>query len=327
MWQQLPLGIPLPICLAAVLFLACGSQPEQEATLEELIEQSDMHQVACLDVNGDGRINEGDATEHLPDITGNDETDGVDHAVVRRVDIALLDEGLEGCGEDGGIIDWQVADTPEIDCATGSQAVLLFPVGGGEVNLSDLDEAAGVRWMFEKVGDMLEEQDVPYQFATVAPALNGVDNFQLAAENWATSYLEAQFEHQPCLRVAMLGHSHGGATVTAIASNLEADGFADKVLNVFLIDRVVDGYTGTDVLPETVPIVNFFLDESSGGFFHGAPIDGPNVENVEMTGALAPEHGQDGGELVPAIHTNIDNSPDVLDEILRRVEEAFAVQS
>jgi hypothetical protein len=308
--------------LTAVVAAAC--RQAQTETVRDFNALAKPIQVACLDMNSDGRINGGDAVPTLPDITGDERTDDADFAVLQSVDFALAAGKPEGCEDEGSgpEPDWQVTEHPELDCSTGTKAVLLMAIGGGAVDLGNVTNAAGVRWMLTEIDAGL---DAPTQMASVAPGLNGTTEKQPDSERWSVAYITSQLRIYPCLGVIILGHSHGGTHATAAATRLEEAGLANQVVLTVVIDRVTFAYFGDTVsVPQTSPVFDVFLAEpqEAGEHVAGAGLDQPNVENLNVTGMQAPEHGETGGEMKPVTHTTIDNSPDVLREIQLRVQAA-----
>jgi thioesterase domain-containing protein len=126
------------------------------------------------------------------------------------------------------------------------------------------------------------------------------------------------------MQVVLLGHSHGATHVTAVASRLEAGGFADRITLNILIDRVTDLYSGdTASLPQRSPVMNYYLPVTEQ--YHGAPIEQANFENVDVSGEVAPEKGEQGGKIVTVIHSTIDNSPSLLNKIEARIAQALNI--
>ena len=71
---------------------------------------------------------------------------------------------------------------------------MVLGVGGGAVQLKNIENAAGVRWMLVELGKKLDAADVPHQFASVAPAVNGSAGRQADGEQWARAFLEERLE-------------------------------------------------------------------------------------------------------------------------------------
>lgn len=324
--RSVALAISLPLAFVFLL-VACDDRPEQVAAVASLNDRSQMLQVACLDVNDDGRVDAGDAdTEAIPDLTGDGVVDEADLAVLRAVTVFLPEGRPEGCNGVAQQPDWQITEPPDFDCAAGDQYVLLYGIGGGAVQLDRLTAAAGVRWMLVELSDALSGAGVPHQIASVAPGINGANNGHAAGESWSVAYLTEQLKEHSCLEVLLLGHSHGGVTVTAVAARLEEQGFADRVLLNVLVDRVEALYQGDTVsIPQQSPVLNLFLPDIEGP--HGEAIDQQNVENIQATDMLGPADGERGGDLAPVTHTTLDNSPEALGVIEARMLERLGVSA
>jgi hypothetical protein len=312
------LSIPALLLAAAVALLAAGCASEQLRAVRRFNEQAELVQLACLDVNGDGVVDGNDADPNaLPDITGDGRVNESDLALLGEAQLSLPNGKPQECAAGSGPDpDWQVSAPPNLDCAAGQQGVLLLAVGGGAVDLALLDNAAGARWMVEELSGAL---DVPAQIASVAPGLNATSAPQPDAERWAFAFLSQRLREQPCLQVAIVGHSHGGVLATATASRLEEAGLGGQILLTVLIDRATNLYAGdTTSIPQSSPVFNVYLT-APGQEIAGAAIDQANVENFDASGLRAPERGEEGGALAPITHTTIDNSEDVLREVEARV--------
>jgi hypothetical protein len=300
--------------------LACG-EGAQVDVVKALTDDSYVLRIACLDENGDGRLNAADAgAETLDDVNGDGQVTDVDRATVTEVDMVFPDGAPAECAANSQIdFDWQV--TEPIDCTREKAGLLLYGVGGGAAALKEPEDAAGVRWMLSELADELEGRGIATQVASVAPGINGAAETHAAAEHWGTAYLIQQLGTQPCSRVVLLGHSHGGVHATAVGARLEEAGLGGSIALTALIDRAAGLYTGDiDSLPQDTPVFNVFLSE--GDVITGSTIEQPNVENMDFAGTEAPEHGEEGGKMMPVNHSTIDNSPKVLEEVTRRVLDA-----
>ncbi len=323
--EQTPAATPttLPGGTTTPEVTAQGTQTsEQIRAVQRLDDLAHLVQLACLDTNGDGTIDGGDTDPNaLSDITGDGMVNEGDLALVRELQFTLPNGKPQGCVNGRGPgPDWQVSKPPDLNCAAGERGVLLLGVGGGAVDLAMPHNAAGARWMVEELSGKL---GVPAQVASVAPGLVGTSQPQPDAEHWAFLFLSQRLREQPCLKTVILGHSHGGVLATATAARLEEAGLGRQILLTVLIDRVTYLYGGdTTSLPQSSPVFNVYLPVP-GQEIAGAVIDQPNVENFDASGLQAPEQGDQGGELKPANHTTIDNSPDVLREVEQRVETAL----
>ena len=307
----------LGVSLLMLVLAGCYRAPSQLPAVERLVGRSTLVRIACLDANGDGRIDGGDA-RGVHDITGDGAIDGADRAVIEELNISLPNGRPAACEDEQPAPDWQVSWPADVDCAGGRGGLFVLAVGGGAVELDQLDKAAGVRWMMSEIGVMLYERGIPHQLASVAPGLGGTEHPNADAEAWAAAYMKAQLRLAPCLRIVLLGHSHGGASVTALAAALEEAGLGDKVLVTIPIDRVAALYGGNrEAMPQDVPVFNVY--QQSEGPFTGRAINQPNVENWDASEEQGPANGQEGGRLTDLNHLNIDNSEAILERIRDRV--------
>ena len=111
---------------------AGATEGSQQRVVEALLDRSTMVQIACLDVNADGRVDAGDADlEALEDITGDGAVDDADLAVVRGIEVRLPAGRPSGCAEAPPEPDWQVTVPAALDCAAGQAGVVVLGVGGG----------------------------------------------------------------------------------------------------------------------------------------------------------------------------------------------------
>ena len=301
---------------------AGATEGSQQRVVAALLARSTLVQIACLDVNADGRVDAGDADlQALEDITGDGVVDDADLAVVRGIEVSLPEGRPSGCAEAPPEPDWQVTVPAALDCAAGQAGVVVLGVGGGgSVSLRGPAYAAGIRWMIVNIGEALDGQGIPSQLASVSPGLNGTERLALDAEAWASAYLAAEQARTPCLWAVLLGHSYGGALVKSVAEQLEEAGLGDRILLTILVDAITFSYEGeVDAMPQTSPVFNIY---QTNDVVRWHSIDQPNVENWDASGELAPAEGDQGGPLIPLLHTNIENSQAVLDRINERIIEA-----
>ncbi|MEX2227223.1 MAG: hypothetical protein WEB52_12330 [Dehalococcoidia bacterium] len=281
--------------------------------------------IACLDVNGDDRINEQDAQDpgELPDFNADDERDQQDAEFLLGVDIALA-PNTEACSEDApDEPEYAVAhgyfSPAEVSCDQGDEPVLLVGVGGGVVNLKDKASAAGIREVISDLQDRYDDEGVDTLSVLAGPAMAGAQNVHTGMEDWTTNVVRVYLERYPCLRAAIVGHSHGAVTADVVAARLE-DQYADRFVVVVDLDRVDELYTGdTASRPDVVPVFN--VHESNDPTLSGEPYESPNVENWDASDEQGPESGDKGGDLKPVNHTTIDNSESVRDRIVDEVLE------
>lgn len=314
-----PAFIAAILLIAALLLLACAGNPE---TGMSEAPQGTFLEIACLDVNGDHRVNGADAADpaKLPDVNGDGKLDASDGGLLFGVDVPLV-PGVEAdaCGEHAGEApEFLVAykDHVDVSCDGDTQPMLILGVGGGVVNLRERSDAAGVRELVNKLLRAYADRDVQTLPLIAGPGFGAAEQSHLAMEDWLTHAVRVYLQRYPCLRAVLLGHSHGAVSAEVVVARLEQE-FADRIALVVDIDRVTELYNGTtDQRPSIVPVFNIY---ELNDFPRGAPFDAPNVENWDASDVPGPEHGEKGGKLVPVTHTTIDNSDAIHDRILQEV--------
>jgi hypothetical protein len=256
-------------------------------------------------------------------MTGDGAADEADTALLSAVDIRLPAAKPGGCADGNPEADWQVTAPPDVECAPDERAVLILAVGGGAVQLTEPNDAAGMRWMAWETAGLLDEHDIPHQIISVAPGFNGTAEPQPDAERWTRAFVEQRLNEQPCLQLLTIGHSHGGAFVTGLAAYLEEAGLGDRIVKTVVIDRVTALWSGSMALPQSTPVFNVYI--AVGDTVEGVGIEQDNVENWDASQVQAPENGEKGGKLIAVNHTTVDNSPDVRDRVLQEVREALGL--
>ncbi|HXF51260.1 MAG TPA: acyltransferase [Dehalococcoidia bacterium] len=258
--------------------------------------------VSCLDANGDGRVNAADAAAATVDLDGDGFAD--DAALLSAVDIRLLDGA---CAEPALVADvaFGLSDGPR-DCSLGAFG-LIVGIGGSGTNPRDLNQGVsqGVKAIALEAAGALRSSGGAAQVIYANSALEGTATPHLATERWLTAVVESRLASSPCVRVALIGHSYGAVTATSIAAALE-ERFPDRVA-VLALDRTTALYSRPNPpMPAKAPLVNIFqLNEG----WHGAPIWGANVVNVNASSAVAPVDGAMGGPLRTAWHSTLDDAP------------------
>ncbi len=285
-------------------------------------------QLACLDVNGDHRLNGDDAADasKAPDFNADHDHDDQDAAFLRGIDIALDPaKQQEACSQGSNrapeyLVAHGYFKPSDVSCGAGKRAVLLVGVGGGVVNLKEREDAAGVRSMIDGLQQAYDKRGDQTIGVLAGPAIVGAQNVHGSMEEWLTHAVAVYLDRYPCLRVLLLGHSHGAVTVDVVASRLEGR-YASRIIEVVEVDRVTALYTGdTQARPRQVRAFNIY--EHNGGVLQGAAYDSPNAENWDASGEQAPKDGDKGGPLQPVNHTTIDNSKSVKQRI---IEDAMAL--
>ncbi len=308
---------------AALLFAACntsGLSQQPRATFSKL---------ACLDKNGDHRLNQADAANaaSVPDFDGDHKHDATDAAFFTGIDIQLDAAGqAEVCkkGAKAGP-EYEVAhgyfEPAKVTCGGDARPVLLVGVGGGVTDLTDKGDAAGVRGIIDGIQRAYDQRGTGTIAVIAGAAMQGAASGNVAMEQWMTNAVKVYFDRYPCIRAVLLGYSHGGVTVDVMAAHLEG-AYASRFIDVVELDRVEFGYVGdTQSKPRQAHVFSIF--ETHSGVLSGAAYtNAPNAELWDATDQLAPEHGDKGGALKPVIHTTIDNSASVkqriVDDIMRR---------
>ncbi len=307
-------------CVAtALVFFACnvsGLSGSPRATFSQL---------GCLDTNGDHQLNAADAADlsKVPDFNGDRSHDKNDAAFLQGLDIPLdAQREADACkaGSDRApeyLVAHGYFKPADVSCDSGKKPVLLVGVGGGVVNLKDREDAAGVRSMIDGLQQAFQDRGTQTIAVLAGPAIAGGQNIHTAMELWMTHAVNVYLDRYPCLRVVLLGHSHGADTVDVVAAHLEAN-YAARIIEVVDVDRVTTLYIGdTQSRPTTAHVLNIF--ERNGGVLQGSPYDSPNAENWDASDQLGPSDGDKGGALRPVNHTTIDNSDAVKKRIVADV--------
>lgn len=288
-----------------------------------------FNQIACLEKNGDGTLNGGDAADvsQISDINGDGKRDANDAAFLQGIDIPLnVPAQVEACGKNKGrAAEWAVArgyfEPAKVSCESAdAKAVLLVGVGGGVANIKNKEDAAGVRSMIDGLQKAYDKRGYQTIAVLAGPAMLGAANLHSAMEEWMTNAVKVYLDRYPCLRVLMLGHSNGAITVDVAAARLEG-AYASRIVEVVDVDRIDVLYTGdTQSRPQQVRVFNIY--ETNDPILKGKPYDSPNVENWDASGEPGPKNGEDGGPLQPVNHTIIDNSASVKQRI---IDQAMAL--
>ena len=309
----------ITLALAAVIFAACNQTGLSNAP------RATFSQLACLDANGDHRLNAADAADlaRVPDYNADFRHDARDAAFLQGIDIPLdPQKQADACAKGNNTTpEYAVAhgflSSSNVNCEDGAKAVLIVGVGGGVVNIKDKDNAAGIRSIVDGLQSAYDDRDVQTIAVLSGPAIVGADNAHSAMETWLTHATQVYLDRYPCLRVLLVGHSHGAVSVDVVASHLEGQ-YGDRIIEVVDVDRVDTLYDGdTTSRPRQVHVFNIF--ERNGGPLQGSSYDASNAENWDASDQLAPRDGDRGGPLQPVTHTTIDNSKSVKQHIIEQV--------
>ena len=306
-----------------LLVAACntsGLSQQPRATFSKL---------ACLDKNGDHRLNEADAADlsSVPDFNGDHKHDANDAAFFNGIDLPLDPVTQADVCRKGSPVgpEYEVAhgyfEPADVSCEGGARPVLLVGVGGGVKDLTDKGDAAGVRSIIDGLQRSYDARGIDTIAVIAGPAISGATQPNPAMEQWMTNAVRVYFDRYPCIRAVLVGHSHGGVTVDVIAARLE-DRYASRFIDVVELDRVEYVYAGdTQSKPKSAHVFSIF--ESNSGVLNGVPYTGaPNAELWDASRELGPERGDKGGALRQVNHTTIDNSTSVkqriIDDVMRR---------
>jgi hypothetical protein len=310
----------LPLVLLAATVIACEEwfEPVYDPPM---LPEGRRVEIACFDVNADKRVNGADAAALVDEPLA---------GPVGAVDIALVADAPVNCLADGGPKpDVQVNEpsggAATIDCGAGQRPLLLVGVAGGEVNMNNETNAAGVRSLLAMMQSELADAGVQSQPIALAPAVNASVEPHPAMESFAKALMESSLAASPCASLVLVGHSHGALVSTAVASVLERDGYGGRILVTALIDRIGAFYGGDSTsLPQQSPVFNIYQTRDA---LSGIAIDQPNIENWDATDQEGPENGEKGGSLEPVNHTTIDNSEAVWERIIVEVMERYNAAS
>jgi len=248
--------------------------------------------LSCLDADGDARLT------------------GSDPGVPPGVDITL--DPLAVCTGRGRRAEWyrgEAEDRGRYACDGGPASARIIAVGGGGTDLLDarLGESTGFLPVVNGVQERASAAGIETAVTlTAAAVFHAAANAQQALEEWLIADVRAELESLPCLRVVILGHSHGGATVTQVTSALDG-AYGDRMLGV-LVDRTIALYDRpVDAWPSRTRILNYFQTNEG---WHGVPVDLPNVMNIDESAETAPVPSLGGDGPVGIVdHTTLDDAP------------------
>lgn len=252
--------------------------------------------ISCLDRSNDGVLGP---------------ADGIDPAIrIRLDDTACTDPELHadyytGAPSDSAAYACGARERPLLIVAIASAGSdLLEPAEGESLGLIDIINALQARAAANGIATSL---------IISASAIFGAAQPQTAMEQWLTAEVRSRLDGLPCLRAVLIGHSHGGATVTSVTAALD-DRYAARMLGV-LIDRTIALYDRPATeMPSQTQLLNFFQVNEG---WHGERIDAPNVANFDETGERAPVAPSDGGGgLAIVSHKTLDDSRGVQQRVV-----------
>lgn len=260
--------------------------------------------LACLDVNGD---------QHL---------DRADSADLGDLDIRFVNPNA--CLPPFDRREWFVGESEPASCDDpDARLVLVVAVGGGGTDLLDRNQgvSAGLIDIVNAIRRQGDDMGLVTSVILATAAIDAADSPQARMEEWVAADLARRLTATPCLRVIVIGHSHGAVVVTTVAARLELE-YGERVFGV-LLDRSLLYYDHmTDELPVIAPILNVF-QENDG--WHGEALASPNAVDLDVSGEQAPREPREGPlPIVQVAHSTLDDSPAVQQVILDRVGEWLA---
>ena len=255
--------------------------------------------LTCLDRNGDTLL------------------DATDDPLFSDVSLELSPE--DACLNPVVHADYFEAAAPDgFGCGTDTQPVYLIVIGGGGSDLLNAAEgdSIGLTAVVRALLDRAAEARLSVVLTLSSGAVIGADMAQTSLEELIGAQLSTKLQALPCARAVLIGHSHGGVTVTSITAALE-DRFAERILGV-TIDRSNVLYDRhAENIPEATRIINVFQTNEG---WHGEPLGRPNITDIDASSATAPIAPADGGG-GPArvMHRSLDDSPAVQARIIEEI--------
>jgi len=256
--------------------------------------------VSCLDANHDSRLN------------------GADGPRLSGLDIALVPgQACVDPAHHGDFYASPPSNVASYGCDAPKPPLLIVAVAGADTNLLDThsSESLGLLDIINAVQERAAAAGIASQLILASSAVDGAEPAQTSMERWLAHYLEGRLRDMACLRAALVGHSHGGVTVTSVTAALD-DRYAARMLGV-LIDRTTALYDrNATEFPSRTRLLNYFqLNEG----WHGEPLDLANVTNFDESSARAPVAPSDGGGgLALVSHKTLDDAA----EVQQRIEDA-----
>ena len=262
--------------------------------------------LSCLDASGDGRLSVADGS-----------------SLFAALDVPLVD-GYR-CHQSGHGADfYESALLPAFNCERAHRPLFLIVIAGGGSDLLDASEgdSLGLLDVTNALFDRAQKIDVPVALTLSSGAIVGAEMPQSNLELMLADYVANRLTLVPCARAALIGHSHGGVTVSTVATILD-DRFPDRLYGI-LVDRTNVIYDRpAENFPTHVPLLNVFQTNEG---WHGSAIELPNITNQDFsleTAPIAPADG--GGGTATVTHRSLDDSAAVQQRIVDAVL-TFATQ-
>ncbi len=250
-------------------------------------------QLSCLDIDADGLLTAADNPDFGELQIALDPEKACQNPLLHR-------DYYAGVPSDGGMYACDQQPAPALIVLIGSAGTDLLDPSSGE--------SIGLLTLVNDIRDRADDEAISTLPIISTAAIFGADPPQNSMEKFLAQEIGRRLAALPCLRAVLIGHSHGGATVTAVTAALD-ERFADRVFGVML-DRSTVLYDRPETeIPSRTKLLNVY--QLSEGW-HGVPLALPNVYNVDQTYEYAPKALSDGGgDPVPVSHKTLDDSPGV----------------
>ena len=205
-----------------------------------------------------------------------------------------------GLPSDGGLYVCGAQPAPALVVAIGSAGTNLLDPSSGE--------STGLLALINDIRARADDAGISTLPIISTAAIFGGDSPQNSMEKFLSQEIGRRLGELPCLRAVLIGHSHGGATVTAVTAALD-ERYADRVFGV-LLDRSTVLYDRPETeMPARTKLLNVYQLNQG---WHGVPLALPNVYNIDQSYEYAPRALSDGGgDPEPVGHKTLDDSPGV----------------
>lgn len=181
-------------------------------------------------------------------------------------------------------------------------------IGSAGTNLLDpsAGESTGLFAVINDIRDRADDAGISTLPILTTAAIFGADPPQINMEKFLAHEIGRRLGELPCLRAVLIGHSHGGATVTAVSAALDA-AYGDRVYGV-LLDRSTVLYDRVETeMPVRTKLLNVYQLNQG---WHGVPLEAPNVYNIDQSYEYAPRALSDGGGDPEVVgHKTLDDAP------------------
>jgi hypothetical protein len=276
-----PTPTPLPVTWTDGLETSRGGEPIE---------------ISCLDRNGDGRLNAADGG-----LDGGGDLAGLDIPLVAG-------QACKDAEHQRDFYAGPPSDPSNYNCDAPKPPVLIVSAASAGSNLLDptSGESMGLLDIVRALQQRLSDEGTASDTILATSAVFGADLPQTRMEQWLEHEISQRLDAMPCLRAVIMGHSHGGVTVTSVTAALD-DRYSARMFGV-TIDRSTALYDrNATEMPAKTEIFNVFqLNEG----WHGEKIDLPNFANLDASTARAPVAPSDGGGgLALVSHKTLDDAP------------------